>query len=148
MLTKPSPLRRVSIVILEDQQGHVTLQLRDDILTIPHPNQWALFGGHVEDGEEADTAVLREITEELTITLVPHKLTRLHTFQVEAGKEHHLFYYGLDGEMKKAILTEGQRFARFSVNAIQQNQLDGRLLVPSHLQMLRWYWHQPHPSAG
>lgn len=135
-------MRHVAVVILEKQTGTVCLQLRDDKPAIPHPNQWALFGGHVEEGEEPATAVIREIAEELTISLSPEKLTALQRFRLEPGKEHHLFRYALKGELQHAVLTEGQRFHYFSAAAIRQGRLDGRSLVPSHEQMLHWYWRQ------
>ena len=135
-------MRHVAVVILEKQAGTVCLQLRDDKPTIPHPNQWALFGGHVEEGEEPATAVLREIAEELTISLSPNRLVALYRFRLEAGKEHHLFRYSLNGELQHAVLTEGQQFRHFSAVAVRQGRLDGRSLVPSHEQMLHWYWRQ------
>ncbi len=140
-------LRHVAVVILEDGLDRVCLQLRDDKPTIPHPNQWALFGGHVEEGEEPVTAVLREIAEELTISLSPNRLVALHRFRLEAGKEHHLFRYSLNGELQHAVLTEGQQFRHFSAAAIRQGRLDSRSLVPSHEQMLYWYWRQATLAA-
>jgi 8-oxo-dGTP diphosphatase len=141
-LIKPPHPRQVALIILEDALGNIALQLRDDKATIPYPNQWALFGGQVEDDEDALTAVLREVSEELTISLAPEKLSSLKIFRLETSKEHHLFSYPLHNELQQAILTEGQRFSLFSAAAIEQNNLDGRSLVPSHREMLSWYWQQ------
>lgn len=47
------------------------LQMRDSHAPV-HPNIFSVFGGHIEEGEDSKTAVLREIQEELTYT--PKKL--------------------------------------------------------------------------
>jgi 8-oxo-dGTP pyrophosphatase MutT (NUDIX family) len=45
--------------------GRYLLQLRDDKPGLPMRDHWGLFGGHVEPGEDGDTAIRREILEEL-----------------------------------------------------------------------------------
>ena len=54
---------RVATVILVDSRGWLLLQERDDKAPI-HPNQWGLVGGHVEEGEDWDDALTRELEEE------------------------------------------------------------------------------------
>ena len=64
---------RIAVVLLIDSQGHVLLQHRDE--HAPRAaNQWGLVGGHVEDGEDFDTAVHREIREETGIETEPGDL--------------------------------------------------------------------------
>jgi 8-oxo-dGTP pyrophosphatase MutT (NUDIX family) len=43
------------------------MQLRDDKPTILLPNHWALFGGTVDPGETALSAIQRELVEELEL---------------------------------------------------------------------------------
>ena len=68
-------------VILEDEQGNIALQLRDDNPTIINPNKWSVFGGHIEPGEDPANAAVREIAEELGIALDPQKLNVLGEFE-------------------------------------------------------------------
>lgn len=55
--------------------GRFLFQLRDDIPGIVMPGRWGFFGGHIEPGEDADTAIVREIEEE--VAFVPKSVTRL-----------------------------------------------------------------------
>ena len=64
---------RIAVVLLIDSRGHLLLQHRDE--QAPRSaNQWGMVGGHVEDGEDFDTAVHREIQEETGIETVPGDL--------------------------------------------------------------------------
>jgi 8-oxo-dGTP pyrophosphatase MutT (NUDIX family) len=59
---------RIAVALLVDPQGRVLLQERDE--GAPRAaNQWGMVGGHVEDGEDFDTAVVREIEEETGLTV-------------------------------------------------------------------------------
>ena len=54
----------VALAMLE-RDGQWLLQLRDDIDTIIYPGHWGLFGGHLDPGETATDAVMRELREEI-----------------------------------------------------------------------------------
>ncbi|WP_102226950.1 NUDIX hydrolase [Acidimangrovimonas sediminis] len=54
--------------------GAVVSILRDDIPTIPWPGFWDLPGGGREGEESAAACVLRELDEELGLTLAPDRL--------------------------------------------------------------------------
>ncbi len=59
---------RIAVVFLVDAHGHVLLQHRDE--HAPRAaNQWGMVGGHVEDGEDFDEAMRREILEETGIEI-------------------------------------------------------------------------------
>ena len=62
-----------AVVRLAD--GRFLFQLRDDIPNIVMPGRWGFFGGHIETGEDADVAIVREIEEELSFT--PRQVSRL-----------------------------------------------------------------------
>ncbi len=64
---------RIAVVLLTDARGQVLLQHRDE--HAPRAaNQWGMVGGHVEDDEDFDTAVHREIREETGIETAPGDL--------------------------------------------------------------------------
>jgi 8-oxo-dGTP pyrophosphatase MutT (NUDIX family) len=54
---------RIASVILVDARGWLLLQERDAAAPVS-PDQWGLVGGHVEEGESFDEALVRELAEE------------------------------------------------------------------------------------
>ena len=65
---------RIAVVLLVDGRGHVLLQHRDE--NAPRAaNQWGMVGGHVEDGEDFDSAMRREILEETGIEVAAEDLS-------------------------------------------------------------------------
>jgi len=57
--------RWVAAALMVTGDGRYLMQLRDDIPTIMLPGHWALFGGSIDEGESAETAMRRELMEEL-----------------------------------------------------------------------------------
>ena len=53
----------LATVVLVDARGRILLQERDEHAPVA-PNQWGLVGGHLEDGEDWETARDRELEEE------------------------------------------------------------------------------------
>ncbi|HQG63102.1 MAG TPA: NUDIX domain-containing protein [Bacteroidales bacterium] len=62
-------MKKIAAIILENDNNELLLYLRDNKSGIPFPNCWDLFGGHVEEGETTEEALIREVKEELGITL-------------------------------------------------------------------------------
>jgi 8-oxo-dGTP diphosphatase len=58
----------IASVILVDPRGWLLLQERDEHALVA-PNQWGLVGGHLEEGEEWETALYRELEEETGLHL-------------------------------------------------------------------------------
>jgi len=52
-------------LLIENREGKVLLQLRDNDPAIRYPNMWGTFGGQVEEGETPEEAIVRELDEEL-----------------------------------------------------------------------------------
>jgi len=63
------PVRLTVGALLVNQDDEILLQLRDDKPDLLYPNMWTLFGGAVEPGEDRDQAILRELQEELELTI-------------------------------------------------------------------------------
>jgi 8-oxo-dGTP diphosphatase len=57
----------IAQALLFDRNHRLLLYLRDDKPEIPFPNRWDFFGGHVEPGETAEQALVREVREELGV---------------------------------------------------------------------------------
>jgi 8-oxo-dGTP pyrophosphatase MutT (NUDIX family) len=53
----------LAVTLLVDRRGWVLLQERDEHAPVA-PNEWGLVGGHVEPGEDVETAAYRELVEE------------------------------------------------------------------------------------
>jgi len=63
----------VAVALLVDDRGWVLMQERD--AGAPRAaDQWGMVGGHVEDGEDFETAVYREVEEETGLVLPPGTL--------------------------------------------------------------------------
>ena len=80
---------RIAVVYLVDGRGHVLLQHRDE--HAPRAaDQWGIVGGHVEDGEDPDAAVHRELEEETGIVTGPGDLELWLQTYAEPEPEHEL----------------------------------------------------------
>src|SRR5262249_60579706 len=102
------PLIRVAGVILY-REGRVLLQHRDDNPAIRWPGAWAIFGGHLEPGEEPEGAARREIEEELGLRLEgPLRLVCRHR---DATHERLVFGAPLAVAAEELTLHEGQGMA-------------------------------------
>jgi len=56
-------------LLIENSEGKVLLQLRDDNPQIPYPGCWGTFGGQIEGEETPEEGIKREIWEELEYDL-------------------------------------------------------------------------------
>jgi 8-oxo-dGTP pyrophosphatase MutT (NUDIX family) len=79
--------RRFAGVVLVDPHGRVLLQERDEHAPID-PEKWGLSGGHVEAGEDFETAAYRELEEETGVRLPPGTLTLFDEFVVDHRGAH------------------------------------------------------------
>lgn len=111
-----------SLIIFENQ---VLLLHRDNIPTIPDPDTWQAIGGHVEEGEDFDTAIIREIKEETNLS--PKNIKYIGKL-VRPGNIVALYLVRLsDEEVKDLKLgNEGQE-----VRFFKADEIDGLNLSPT-----------------
>ena len=64
-----SRMKEIAMVLLFDRQCRLLVYLRDNKPDIPFPNHWDFFGGHVEEGETPEEALVREVKEEISVDL-------------------------------------------------------------------------------
>ena len=105
----------VAIAILY-RDGKFLCQLRDDIPNIRYPGCWALFGGHLEPGETAEAAVLRELSEE--IAWAPASVS-FFCCDVEGDVVRHVFHSELRANVKDLVLQEGWDMQLLTVEDIR-----------------------------
>ena len=70
-------MKKIAAIILENEKGEFLLYLRDNKPGIPFPDHWDLIGGHVEEGETPEEALVREVKEELGLNLKNYESTKL-----------------------------------------------------------------------
>ncbi|WP_238006172.1 NUDIX hydrolase [Dactylosporangium sp. AC04546] len=103
--------RRVAVVFLVDPEGRILMQHRDQHAKVS-PNQWAMPGGKIEEGEEPIEAARREVLEEtgLTAAALEHYFTgtRPSVSTVDGLVEMHVFYGPTDATQDDVVLGEGQ----------------------------------------
>jgi 8-oxo-dGTP diphosphatase len=129
----PSPENtRVAGVILW-RGDRVLLQQRDNRPDIASPGKWAIFGGHVEPGEDPEHAARREIEEELELKL-SDALSLFH-YSLEEGRERFFFAAELTVDLHELTLHEGENMELVAVA-----DLDRYALVPLHRTILHGFF--------
>ncbi len=99
------------MVLLFDRRRRLLIYLRDAKPDIPFPNHWDFFGGHVEEGETPEQALVREVREELGIELADWKSFRTYTCTEGDAYPNvkHVYWATTDKEAQDLTLYEGQR---------------------------------------
>ena len=106
---EPGRARRpVAGAVLWHPDGTVLLQHRDDHDGVKDAGKWSLFGGGVEPGEDPESAMLRELEEEIAF-----RPERYHPFLVLEARDavFHLFLAAIEAPLHRLELHEGQGFA-------------------------------------
>lgn len=110
--TRPLVFGHAVAAILLDAEGRYLLQRRDDIPGIWFPGHWGFFGGAIEPGENPIEATVRELVEEIGITLAPTRFASFLRvdFDLEGigRRERHFFTATLAAEeLPRLVLGEG-----------------------------------------
>ena len=107
-------MQKISAIILENYKGEFLLALRDNKSWIPFPNHWDLIGGHVEEGETPEEALIREFKEELGLDLKDYKFYKeFECIDGDAFENIKYIYSGIINiPIEEITLYEGQ-YARY-----------------------------------
>ena len=113
----------VAIAILYQHQPEGSpqflMQLRDDIAGIAYPGHWGFFGGHIEPGESPDSAVKRELIEEIN-----YQPPTIHPFKIYEGPSsiRHVYHALFNTTLDTLTLTEGWDMGLMTVEDVQRGE--------------------------
>jgi 8-oxo-dGTP diphosphatase len=115
-------MEKIAAIILENDKGEFLLALRDNKPGMPFPNHWDLIGGHIEEGETPEEALVREVKEELDIDLKDYTFYR--KYECLTGDAYQNIKYIYNGKINLPIeeitLFEGERPRFFSRDEIPE----------------------------
>ena len=104
-------MKKIAAIILENDKREFLLALRDNKSWIPFPSHWDLIGGHVEEGETPEEALIREVKEELNIELKEYSFYK--KFECLTGDAYENTKYIYTGRINLPVeeitLLEGER---------------------------------------
>lgn len=103
-------MKKAVKIVLTNDKNEFLLQLRDK--NHSYPGFWSLFWGHIENGEQPATALVREIFEELHYKLTNFELIKKSI--VPDFGEVYWFKWKIDVDVSKLILTEGDNLGFFT----------------------------------
>jgi 8-oxo-dGTP diphosphatase len=109
-------MKKIAAIILENDKGEFLLYLRDNKPGIPFPDHWDLIGGHVEEGETPEKALVREFKEELDLDLKEFKFYKKYVCLTGDAYENIKYIYSgkINLPIDKITLLEGVKPQYFS----------------------------------
>jgi len=104
-------MKKIAAIILENDEGELLLYLRDNKPGIPFPLHWDLIGGHVEEGETPEEALVREVKEELDYDLKDFSFFKEYTcLEGDAYPNiKYIFHAKFNVPPEEITLLEGER---------------------------------------
>lgn len=109
-------MKNVAAVILINQEKKLLFCLRDNKISIPYPDYWALLGGHLENNETPIKALKRELLEEIEYEL--RNPLFIGTFNDKVGHKVYMYQDKIDKKIDELILHEGQKLGYFSFEEV------------------------------
>lgn len=102
-------MKVIAAIILENDKGEFLLYLRDNKPEIPFPDHWDLIGGHVEEGETPEEALVREVREELDIDLREYVFYKKYECLTGDAYENikYIYYGRINLPIEEITLLEG-----------------------------------------
>ena len=76
----------------------------------PDPSTWGLPGGKIDKGETSQMGIIREVEEEVGLSLTSHKLNQMCTLYVTKGEIEFMFdvYHSTLNSKPKVMLSEDE----------------------------------------
>ncbi len=113
-------MKQIAQIILENDRGEFLIYLRDGKPGIPFPHHWDLIGGHVEEGETPEEALIREVKEEIDFDLKDYTFFREYLcLEGDAYPNIKYIYHGkINLPVEDITLLEGDRLQYFTRNEI------------------------------
>jgi 8-oxo-dGTP diphosphatase len=111
---------RIAAIILENDNREILLYLRDNKPGIPFPHHWDLIGGHIDEGETPEEALIREIREELNIGIKDFRFFRRYDcpeFDAYPNVKY-IYSAGFNIPVEEITLLEGERACYFSYEEV------------------------------
>ncbi len=142
----PKLLHRVVHVLVFDSLGRIYLQKRADDKDV-QPGKWdTSVGGHVDAGEDRETAALRELSEELGIpgTGAAPNLKLLHSYRHENEYESELVTTWItrwDGPVfiQLSEISDGRFWELEEIDLLSSRVPDSGFFTPNFLdEIKRW----------
>ena len=140
-----SRMKQIAMVLLFDRQCRLLVYLRDDKTDIPFPNHWDFFGGHVEERETPEEALVREVKEEIGVDLKQWALFKRYV--CTAGDAYpnikYVYWAKIDKIAEELTLHEGQRIE--AIAAEQRSELKFANILGQVLEdfVVSGLWPQP-----
>ncbi len=97
--------------VLVNPKGQVLLQQRDDKPELPYAGYWALFGGRIEDGEQPEIALRRELIEEIELSDIQLQFWKVYERfhpEKQATVIQHIYIGKITLLVEEIVLNEGQ----------------------------------------
>ena len=115
-------MKEIAAIILENDKGEFLLYLRDNKPDIPFPDHWDLIGGHVEEGETPEEALVREVKEELDIDLKEYTFYKKYECLTGDAYENVKYIYSgkINLPIEEITLLEGVHAHYFSREEIPE----------------------------
>jgi len=112
--------RKGASIIFVNDKRQILLFLRDNRPDIPYPNMWDVPGGHVERLENPEECIVREMKEEMNLTLDEFALFSKIEFE---DRIEYTFWARADFVIDEIELNEGQKLKWFTKDEAKQTQL-------------------------
>jgi 8-oxo-dGTP diphosphatase len=106
-------------IFLRNDKGEYLLQLRDD--HVYDGGNWGLFGGGIEEDEDPEVCIVREIKEEIDFDLKVFK--KVDEYDNSETVKTYIFLGKIDKPLEELKLLEGKDFGFFSTQKMQDISL-------------------------